>query len=149
MLCSTAVKSLVESAEKKSSMIVAYWYFDNADSQTQSLQRFLRLVLSRIAAKATPLPEALRNLTTKHEVAGSSPSIQELHQAVKQTVAGLGQDMFLVLDAVGEYQTGSKALRQELLGFLVNLANAELPKLHILVTSISDADIENVFRDLP
>jgi hypothetical protein len=105
------VKSLVESAEKNSNMIVAYWYFDYADTSTQNLQRLLRLVLRRISAKATPFPEAVRDLANKHELPNSSPSTTALIKALKETVITLEEDMFLVLDAIDEYQAGNETLR--------------------------------------
>lgn len=145
ILCSTVVKSLVESAMENSNVIVAYWYFDNADSQTQNLQRLLRLVLRRISAKASPFPEAVRDLANKHEAAGSAPGTSALIRTLKDTVAMLEEDVFLVLDAIDEYQTGNEALREEFLDLLVELGNERLLKLHILVTSISESDIENAF----
>lgn len=145
VLCSTVVKSLVEYAMENSNVIVAYWYFDNADSQTQDLQRLLRLILRRISAKATPFPEAVRDLANKHEAAGSAPGTAVLIKTLKETVATLEEDVFLVLDAIDEYQTGKEALREEFLDLLVELGDEKLPKLHILVTSISESDIENAF----
>ncbi|KAK7701472.1 hypothetical protein SLS64_010216 [Diaporthe eres] len=145
MLFSTVVKSLVESAMDNSNVIVSYWYFDNADSQTQNLQRLLRLVLRRISAKASPFPEAVRDLANKHEAAGSAPGTAALIRTLKDTVAMLEEDAFLVLDAIDEYQTGNEALREEFLDLLVELGNERLLKLHILVTSISESDIENAF----
>ncbi|KAH8657654.1 hypothetical protein BX600DRAFT_499745 [Xylariales sp. PMI_506] len=147
-LCSTVIKTLVESAEQNSNMIVAYWYFDNADLQTQNLQRLLRLVLRRIAAKATPFPPAVRDLANKHEVAGSAPSTVVLVKALKETIATLDEDIFLILDAVDEYQSGDETLQEEFLDLLVMLGDAQLQKLHILVTSISGTDIENAFKRL-
>ncbi|KAL9070784.1 MAG: hypothetical protein Q9157_005686 [Trypethelium eluteriae] len=149
-LCSTVVKSLVESAENNSNMIVAYWYFDNADRSTQILQRLLRLVLRRISAKATPFPEAVGDLANKHELPDSSPSTATLIKALKETVATLEEDMFLVLDAIDEYQTGNETLLEEFLDFLVGLGDAQIRKLHLLVTSITDTDtgIKNAFKRL-
>ena len=147
-LCSTVVKSLEESAEKNSNMIVAYWYFDNADPPTQNLQRLLRFVLRRISAKARPFPEAVRDLANKHELSGSSPSITALIKALKETVAALEEDMFLVLDAIDEYQAGNETLREEFFDFLVRLGDAQMRKLHLLVTSIADTDIVNTFKRL-
>ena len=147
-LCSTVVKSLVESAEKNINMIVAYWYFDDADPPTQNLQRLLRLVLRRISAKTTPFPKAVRDLANKHEFSDSSPSTTALIKALKETVAALEEDMFLVLDAIDEYQAGNETLRKEFFDFLVSLGDAQIRKLHLLVTSIADIDIENAFKRL-
>jgi hypothetical protein len=142
------VKSLVESAEKNSNMIVAYWYFDYADTPTQNLQRLLRLVLRRISAKATPFPEAVRDLANKHELPNSSPSTTALIKALKETVITLEEDMFLVLDAIDEYQAGNETLREEFLDFLVRLGDAQIRMLHFLVSSIPDTDIKNAFKRL-
>ena len=149
-LCSTVVKSLVESAENNSNMIVIYWYFDNADRLTQNLQRLLRLVLRRISANAMPLPEAVRNLANRNELPDSSPSTIALIKALKETVAALEEDVFLVLDAVDEYQADNETLHEEFLDFLVGLCNTQIRKLHLLITSITDtdADIKNAFKRL-
>jgi hypothetical protein len=149
------VKSLVESAKKDSNMIVAYWYFDNTDPPTQNLQRLLRLVLRSISAKATPFPEAVRDLANKHELPDSSPSTTALIEALEKTVAALEktvaaleEDVFLVLDAIDEYQADNETLREEFLDFLVRLGDAQIRKLHLLVTSIPDTDIKNAFKGL-
>jgi len=147
-LCSTVVKNLVESAEKNSNMIVAYWYFDNSDSPTQSFQRLLRLVLRTISAKATPFPEAVRDLANKHELSGSSPSTTALINALTETIAALDEDLFLVLDAIDEYNAGNETLREEFLDFLVRVGDAQLRKLHLLVTSVPETDIENALKRL-
>lgn len=148
MLCSTVVKDLVESAAEDSDMIVAHWYFDNADSQTQSFQRLLRFVLRQIAAHATPFPEPVRDLANGHEAAGSLPGITALIKTLEETVAAIDENIFLVLDAIDEYQAENETLREEFFDFLVQLDGARLPKLHILVTSILEPDIENSFRHL-
>ena len=138
----------MESAEKNSNMIVAYWYFDNADPPTQNLQRLLRFVLRRISAKATPFPKAVRDLANKNELPDFSPSTMALIKTLKETVASLEEDMFLVLDAIDAYQAGNETLREEFLNFLVTLGDAQMPKLHLLVTSIADTDVENGFKRL-
>lgn len=148
MLCSTVIKSLMESAAEDSNILAAHWYFDNADSQTQNFQRLLRLILRQIAAHATPFPEPVRDLADRHEAAGSLPGTTALIKTLQETVAGLYEDFFLVLDAIDEYQAENETLREEFLDFLVQLGGARLPKLHILVTSISEPDIENAFRRL-
>ena len=147
-LCSTVIKSLEESAEKDSNMIVAYWYFDNADSRTQDLQLLLRSVLRRISAKATPFPETVGNLANKHELPGSSPSTTALIKTLEETVAILEEDIFLVLDAIDEYHADNETLREEFLNVLVGLGNAQMRKLHLLVSSIAENDIKNAFNRL-
>lgn len=153
ILCSTVVKRLAGSAAKNNNMIVAYWYFDNADPQIQDLQRLVRLVLRRISAKATPLPDPVRDLANKHEAAGSAPGTTELIKALKATIAALEEELFLVIDGIDEYQACKETFREEFLDFLVELGNAKLPKLpklHILVTSVSELGIKTAFaRILP
>ena len=148
ILCSTVVKSLEESAEKNSNVIVAYWYIDIADPLSQNLQRLLRFVLRRIAAKATPFPEVVRDLEDKHQLPDSSPSTTALIKTLTETVTALEEDIFLVLDAIDEYQTSNKTLREEFLNLLVKLSNAQMQKLHLLVTSTADTDIVNAFKRL-
>lgn len=145
-LCSTVVKNVTEAADNDPSMIVAYWYFDNADGSTQNLQRFLRSVLRKIAAKSSAFPEAVCGLAKKHELANSLPSTSELIQALKEAVTGLEENMFLVLDAIDEYQAGNKTQRGEFFDFLVELTEAKLPKLHLLITSIPDSRIEDALK---
>ena len=144
------VKSLIESAENNSNMIVLYWYFDNADRLTQNIQRLLRLILRKISANATPFPEAVRNLANKNELPDSSPSTPALIKTLKEAVAALEEDVFFVLDAIDEYQADNEILHEEFLDFLVGLGNAQIRKLHLLVTSIADtdADVKNAFKRL-
>ena len=142
------VKSLEESAEKNSNMEIVYWYMDLVDSPSQDLQGLLRFVLRRISAKATPFPKAVRDLADEHEPSGSSPSTTALIKVLTETVAALEEEVFLVLDAIDEYQTGNETLRKEFLNFLVRLGDAQMQKLHLLVISIADTDIVNAFKRL-
>jgi hypothetical protein len=148
-LCSTVVKSLTEAAEKSSTMIVAYWYFDNADGSTQSLQGLLRFILRRIAATSVPFPEAVRNLASTHELPDSKPSTVALIKTLKEAVGDLEEDFFLVLDAIDEYHADNDTLREEFLNFLVEFADTSVPNMHLFVTSMPDMDIEIAFKRLP
>lgn len=128
--------------------VVAHWYFDNADAQTQNIQHLLRLILRRISAEKTPIPKPVRKLARKHELAGTLPGTTALVKTLKDSIRGLDEDVFLVLDAIDEIQMGNEHLREEFLDLLVELGGARLPNLHVLVTSISDTDIKNSFGRL-
>ena len=54
--------------------------------------------------------------------------------------------MFLILDGIAEYQAGNETLREEFLDCLGRLGDAQIRKLHLLVTSIPDTDIKNAFK---
>lgn len=72
----------------------------------------------------------------------------ELVQALKDTVTILDEDFFLVLDAIDEYYTGNEVFRRKFLDFLVELGNTKQSRLHILVTSLPEPDIQDAFRRL-
>lgn len=148
MLCSTVVDSLLRSAVENSKMIVAYWYFDNADAPAQDFHSLVRLVLRRIATSATPWPKPLRDLAERHccIFIRTTPGTMELVQALKDTVAILDEDFFLVLDAIDESYTGNEVFRRKFLDSLVELGNTKQSRLHILVTSLPEPDIQDAFR---
>lgn len=148
ILCSTVVKDLVDSAAEKSNMAVAYRYFDNADPQTQSIQGLIRLILRRISAKAMPVPGPVHDLARRHEAAGSTPGTAALIKTLKETVTALEEDLYLVLDAIDEYQTGNETVREEFLDFLVEMGDAKMHNLHILVTSVPETYIKDAFMRL-
>lgn len=148
MLCSTVVKDLVDSAAENSNMVVAYRYFDNADPQTQSIQGLIRLILRRISAKTMPVPGPVHDLATRHEAAGSTPGTAALIKTLRETVTVLEEDLYLVLDAIDEYQTGNETVREEFLDFLVEMGDAKMHNLHILVTHVPEPYIKDAFMRL-
>ena len=129
-------------------MIVVYWYFDNADPMTQDLQALLRFILRRVAAYADPFPIPILDLARKHELSNSNPSIKALYQILRNTIVTLEEDIFIVFDAIDEYQADDPVLREEFLEMLSKLCESQLQKLHLLVTSVHENDIQDTFSVL-
>jgi len=147
-LCSTIINSLIQSAAPQGP-ILAYWYFDNGNPKTQDLRALLRYLLRQVAASADVFPKDVRNLVSKHEGAGSEPSLGELQLTLQQTVSGLKREILIVMDAIDEYPADRTVdRRHDLLTLITNLVKEKLGNLHILVTSIDERDIHDAFHSM-
>lgn len=147
-LCSTIINSL-QSAAPSHKMILAYWYFDNGNAKTRDLLALLRFLLRQIAAVADVFPPPVRTLAEKHEKPGSDPEVRELCKVLHETISGLRQEVFIIIDAIDEYPAnGALDRRSDLLTVISDLVKAQLEKLHILVTSIDERDINKSFHSL-
>jgi hypothetical protein len=148
-LCSTIIQHLMNSLTHNQGNILAYWYFDNGNPKTQDLRTLLRSILRQIAAFAEPFPSPIRDLAAQHEFPDSSPSVTTLSKVLQETISIMKENVYIVIDAIDEYPAdGNKDLRQELIHVISDLVEAQLEKLHLLVTSIDEDDIRNSLHPL-
>lgn len=88
----------------------------------------------------------MRALAAKHESSGSDPEVGELCKTLLETISGLKEDVFIVMDAIDEYPAdGTVDRRYDLLTVISDLVKAQLAKLHVFVTSIDERDIHDSF----
>ncbi|KAK5058715.1 hypothetical protein LTR84_010979 [Exophiala bonariae] len=162
ILCAAIIEEISTKSTSQSvpdNLIYFYFAFDNV--QCQSLSGFLRSMLSQLCPKDGVLPQ-LAGLFKKYSP--EFPSSRELRltliailrdlcgnsHAKQETIAqGEGdrgiQELnhtFLVLDALDEIPY---ARREPVLKLLQSLSELQLPRLHILVTSRAERDIESGF----
>ena len=138
---------------------VIYFYFAFDSPQRQNLWAFLKSALSQLCPKDSILPQ-LANLF--RSCSPDLPSLRELQVAflavlyelcevIPMTKEDLGSDVnhgatqkfnqtFIVIDGLDEIPYGNE--RHSVLQFLRYLSGLPLPRLHILVTSRPERDIE-------
>ena len=148
-LCSTIINCLAQPATTSQAKILVYWYFDNGNPKTQDLRALLRFFLRQIAADADVLPPPVRDLAAKHESLGSDPEVEELCKTLHETISGVKEEVLIVIDAVDEYPAdGTVDRRYDLLSVIFGLIDAQLEKLHVVVTSVDERDIRDIFHSL-
>lgn len=148
-LCSVIIHHLIAVSTQDDDKILAYWYFDNRDPATQDIRKLLRFILRRVAASADTFPKSVADLAADHELPNSDLDVKALCTALTETLAEVDEVVYIILDAIDEYPAdGNTVLRKELLGVIGELVEAQLDKLHLLVTSIRERDIHAAFKRL-
>ena len=141
--------TIVEALEQEKRRVLAYWYFDIDNSETQDVENMLCSILRQLSAGMDKFPDAVRRLSDDHRKRGSRPNTDELLLALHLIISGLGKDVSLVLDGLDEYSEDSgHAQWPELLKVIQDIIEQGFDNLHFLVTSRNQEDIRNDLRSL-
>ncbi|KAF7539331.1 hypothetical protein G7054_g2214 [Neopestalotiopsis clavispora] len=139
ILCSTIIRDL-----QRTFSPLAYWYFRFDNHTSQNTSQMLRSIIRQLSA--FPLPEEIHSLYNRHSQRASEPSLDDLVAALKCTIDRLAQDVYIVFDALDECpHQDKKGQRHELLDCVKSL-NKRHSKLHLLVTSRPEPDIQAELR---
>ena len=141
--------TIVETLEQEKCRVLAYWYFDIDNSETQDVENMLCSLIRQLSAGMERFPDAIRRLSDDHRKRGSRPNTDELLSALHLIISGLGKDVSLVLDGLDEYPEDSgHAQWPELLKVIQDIMEQGFDNLHFLVTSRNQEDIRNDLRRL-
>ena len=139
----------MEILEQEKRRILAYWYFDIDNSETQDVQNMLCSLLRQLSAGIERFPDAIRRLSDDHRKRGSRPSTEQLLLALYHIISSLGKDVSLVLDGLDEYPEDSGYVQwPELLKVIQDIVEQGFDNLHFLVTSRDREDIRDGLRHL-
>ncbi|KAH8593172.1 hypothetical protein B0O99DRAFT_689076 [Bisporella sp. PMI_857] len=163
VLCASIIEEVMNNSKlkrKPDNLVYFYFAFDN--TQLQSLWGFLKSALAQLCPSDGMLPQLKDLFQSCHPDLPSLKELQlvflnilcELCKATPMKKAGLetagaGEETcklnhtFIVIDGLDEIPYGRQ--RQAVLGFLRYLSGLFLPRLHILVTSRLERDIETAF----
>lgn len=122
---------------------LAYWYFDFNHKDKQSVDNLLRSLVRQLVVTAHSFPEFIRTLGTEYKAPGRHPNTKTLAKLLAQVIAHLSKEAYVVIDALDECpeESGDQG-RQELLHCLQHLAQQKHERLHVLVTSRREHDIQ-------
>jgi len=96
----------------------------------------VRSLISQLSQQCVKVPATLEALFSSCENGQRQPSLDTLLEVLHQTMQEFPQS-YIILDALDEC-----ADRDELMGILERMAKWQLEKLHLLVTSRKEQDIE-------
>ena len=123
---------------------LAMFYHDLRDVQKQDLRGLLSSVLVQLCHQSDPYCAILSKLYCEHANGSRQPSNDALVCCFDNMV-NLPQQapIFLIVDALDECpnSSGLPTSRQEVLLFINDLVDSQLPNLHICVTSRPEVDI--------
>ncbi|KAJ5716680.1 hypothetical protein N7493_008591 [Penicillium malachiteum] len=149
VLCSTVIQEIENECRRDSNKFLAYWYFQFGDDRTQSLDAITRSLIRQLSR--SPLSPAVKKIWDDHHLQGSQPDSNAISEVFESVLLGISGDIYIALDALDEYQTTYSKERGSLLSLMVGLLERQKTrsKVHILVTSRSERDIEKILGNFP
>jgi hypothetical protein len=115
---------------------IAYFYFDFSDPQKQIPELMIRSLIFQLLKNCNQVPTTLETLFSACENGRRQPALDNLLEVLHQVVQEPVQS-YLILDALDECSQ-----RAELMNTLESITGWQLEKLHLLVTSRKERDIE-------
>ena len=131
--------------------LMAYYYFDFRDADKQNLRGLLSSLLCQLCAVSDPFHEILARIYSAHAGGTREPSDRALTQCLMDMLQLEGQPaIYIIVDALDECpnSSGLPTAREEVLEFLEDLIDTELPNVHICISSRPEFDIRTVLEPL-
>lgn len=138
VLCSTAIENALEerSAAIEEQVAVGLFYFEFNNQDQQFCDTMLRSLVPQLWSQSRENANALDALYLACGSGASQPSLPMLMDALKDLVQS-APDAYIILDALDECKE-----RAKLMLTIKEMAEWDIPSLHILVTSREERDIE-------
>ena len=130
---------------------MAYFYFDFRDTDKQNLYNLLPSLVTQLSARSDNCCDILSRIYETHDDGAHTPTNSTLIRCLKEMLALPGQGpTYVILDALDECPntTGIPSARKQVLDLLKDLVGAQLPNLHICVTSRPEIDIRAALEPL-
>ena len=130
---------------------MAYYYFDFRDIKKQDCHGLLSSLISQLSADSDACYNILSKLHSDNIRGARKPDIDALKECVVEMLNLPGQGpIYIILDGLDECPNfpGRPSPRDEVLDFVEELVNLELPNVHICVASRPETDIRVVLEPL-
>lgn len=138
ILSSTVIKHLLDRRDTDATLMVAYFYIDFSEEETQIPENMIRALLKQICCRSHSAAQELDSLYSDCANGTQQPNLDQLLSVSHRVLDCINDgDIFFVIDALDECKE-----RGELLRLLEGIYEQKHPKLHILVTSRQELDIE-------
>jgi hypothetical protein len=136
---SSIIKNITEHCRLNASFACAYFFFDGRDSQTalQLHGSLLRSLILQFSDQCDGLPTPLVKLHTECNKGHQQPSIDSLSSTL-QHILGTFDHAYIIIDSLDECIDRSKHLK-----WIKMMAGWRMGRLHLLVASRPEQDIEN------
>jgi hypothetical protein len=136
ILSSTIVENVRGYCLNSLGKTVAYFYFDFNDAQKQTPGMMIRSLIYQLLQQCLTMPISLGALFSSCQNGKQQPSLDSLLDVLHETILQLPQ-LYLVLDALDECTE-----RAELMRIIERVAAWKHERLHLLVTSRKEREIE-------
>lgn len=120
ILTSTVVKELTTQFSSNPAIGIAYLYCNFQHQGKQKAQDLLLSLLKQLTQSQPSLPKSVKSLYDGHRDKRTRPSLGETSGTL-QSVAGMYSRVFLIIDALDEYQVSHDSLTQ----FLTEIFNLQ------------------------
>ncbi|EXA34184.1 hypothetical protein FOVG_14620 [Fusarium oxysporum f. sp. pisi HDV247] len=118
---------------------ILYFYITFTDSQKQSLHAIIRSLISQLYRSRLESRHPITSLHSKCGGGSSQATVEQLKSTFREMLS-VGGEVFIVIDALDEYQNRSTQ-RDELLTWIESFRNGPV-NTHLLVTSRPEHEIE-------
>lgn len=142
ILSSTIIQDVLQHCDGDPGKVVAYFYFDFKDVQKQTPELMVRSLICQLSRKCVKVPVSLELLFSSCENGQRSPSLDSQLDVLQQMIQEYPQ-CYIILDALDECKD-----RDDLMDILSQIISWQLDKLHVLVTSRKERDIQNSLESL-
>jgi Cdc6-like AAA superfamily ATPase len=141
ILSSTVLENVFQYCADDPGKGIAYFYFDFNDQDKQVPELMVRSLISQFSQQCDKVPETLETLFSSCENKQRHPSLDDFLEVLQDIIQGFPRS-YIILDALDECTN-----RDELMDILKSMVEWRLEKLHILVTSRQERDIESSLKD--
>ena len=130
---------------------MAYYYFDFRDVKKQDCYGLLSSLVSQLSADSDACYNILSKLYSDHIRGTRKPDIDALKESMTDMLNLPGQGPFyIIVDGLDECPNFPRrpSAREEVLEFVEELIDLELPNVHLCVASRPEMDIRRVLEPL-
>ena len=141
---STVIEDLICHCHKHPRHALTFFYFDFNDSEKQQYGSALRSILAQLLTQLPDTPPTLLNIYEQQDrhLRGNATLDATLLSALQKTISPLSE-CYVVLDALDEARP-----REDMLDLIRQMLSWKLPRLHVLVTSRREMDIDSTLSPL-
>ncbi len=130
---------------------MAYYYFDFRDIKKQDCYGLLSSLVSQLSADSDTCYNILSKLYSENIRGTRKPDVDALKECMTNMLNLPGQGpIYIIVDGVDECPNfpGRPSAREEVLELIEELANLELPNVHLCVASRPEMDIRLILESL-
>jgi hypothetical protein len=131
--------------------LAAYFYFDFRDINKQHWRDLVLSLLTQLSTQSSACCDIISRLYSGHGNGAQQPKDDALKRClIEMLTVGDRQPVYLIMDALDECPDASEvpSPRNRILQLLAELADLQIPNLHICVTSRPEFDIRDFFKPL-
>src|SRR5260370_37908255 len=149
MLASSTIIEDIDAMRKTGQASLAFFYCDFREDQKKDLRGLLSSFLAQLCHQSDSYCDILSKFHSDHAKGLRSPSDDALVGCLKELLKLPRQaPVYLFVDGLDECPESSAVLspRAEVLDFLKELVNSQIPNLRLCATSRPEIDVKNVLR---
>jgi hypothetical protein len=146
VMASVVIHDLAERFQGDADVGFAFIYFNFRRQDDQTTENMLSSLMKQLAWSLYPLPDEICTLFRQHKPKGvTRPSLTEILNCL-EAVVGRYKRVYVVVDALDEYQSTDNS-RDDFLSALLALLHSQ--GINIFATSRPIPEVTNVFVDFP